>query len=481
MNLPFLTSRNVPIPNARDTRKYVLLTGATGLLGQYLLKELLLAGVRVAVLVRSSKYLDPQARVEAILQRWENELKTLLPRPVVLCGEVTRTSLGLSPTERAWADSHCDAILHNAAVVSFEETERTQEPWTTNLQGTQNILRFAAEADIREIHYVSTAFVCGDREGLVREDELDCGQGFRNAYEHSKFQAELLVRQQTDPRRRTIYRPSVIAGDAVTGFTSSYHGLMLYLRLLDLLVPQQPKNEAGQHVTPIELPVNGDEPHDVVTVDFVARGIAALFCNPRAQGRTYHLCAEEPTIFRDVIDWCCRFYNSSGVVYRGAGAAPTPNSPFAEMFFEQSRVYHRYNRGAIRFDAANFRKFLPNLASPKIDEAMVRRFIEFGRKDRWGKRRVQRPNYVRLSDQELTRWLLRSAGCGGELDREPVGISCRGPGGGQWTARRDDHGNLQIQTGFALDAHKICDCSVKQILEAQKGGGISEKTLFAKA
>ena len=44
--------------------------------------------------------------------------------------------------------------------------------------------------------HVSTAYVAGKRTALIREDELDCGQGFWNSYEKSKFDAEVLLTDQ---------------------------------------------------------------------------------------------------------------------------------------------------------------------------------------------------------------------------------------------------------------------------------------------
>ena len=60
-------NRNLTSParssDAEPTFDYVLLTGATGLVGQYLIKDLLLAGQRLAVIVRPAKRLDVGQRV----------------------------------------------------------------------------------------------------------------------------------------------------------------------------------------------------------------------------------------------------------------------------------------------------------------------------------------------------------------------------------------------------------------------------------
>ena len=434
MNHPLLSSQINPVLNRRDSQAYTLLTGATGLVGQFSLKELLLAGVRVAVLVRGSKRLSPAERIETIMQRWERELRVNLPRPVVIAGEVSLPDIGMSADDQGWVARNCDSVIHNAAVVSFEEMDRNKEPWTTNVQGTKNVVAFLNQQGICELHYVSTAFVCGNRQGTIRESELESGQTFRNPYEESKFLAEKFVREQATKIRTTIYRPSIIAGDSVTGFASSYHGLMLYLRLLDVLVPQQPKDADGRHETPIEMPIRGDEPHDVVTVNFVARGIASLFCNPESHGDTYHLCADEPTTFRFVVDCCYRIFNSGGVTYNSERTAIEPTSQFAQLLLDQSRVYQDYIRSETRFDMSNFRRFCPDFRSAPMDEKMIRRYVEFGRLDRWGKRRPARPKMPADVESCLKEFIASQLHQREVSKSNLVGVELLGPGGGQWTA-----------------------------------------------
>jgi hypothetical protein len=53
---------------------------------------------------------------------------------------------------------------------------------------------------------VLTAFVCGDRTGTIREDELETGRHFHNPYERSKCEAERRVRSVNDIKA-TVYRP----------------------------------------------------------------------------------------------------------------------------------------------------------------------------------------------------------------------------------------------------------------------------------
>ncbi|MFM7561553.1 MAG: SDR family oxidoreductase, partial [Planctomycetota bacterium] len=208
------TQREVAEFDSTKSSGYFFLTGASGLVGRYLTRDLLASGKRLAVLARSNRRMSAHDRIELLLQRWEQKLGYSLPRPIVLEGDVSQPNLGLSTDDQRWISRHCTGLIHNAAVVKFEPAEHDQEPWRTNLYGTRHALDLAQRTGLRELHYVSTAYVCGNRSGVVREDELDCGQAFRNSYEESKFLAEREVMDSSGFSSKTVYRPSIIAGDS---------------------------------------------------------------------------------------------------------------------------------------------------------------------------------------------------------------------------------------------------------------------------
>src|SRR3569623_358145 len=85
---------------------YYLLTGATGLLGRYLLRDMLAAGLPVAVLVRSAVNVPARARIEGILARFEADTGYALPRPVVLEGDL--------PQPRAFQSKAMPMTSHGA-------------------------------------------------------------------------------------------------------------------------------------------------------------------------------------------------------------------------------------------------------------------------------------------------------------------------------------------------------------------------------
>lgn len=177
---------------------YYLLTGATGLLGNYLLRDLLRSGVPIAVVARASRRMTARQRIENLLRDWEENLGESLPRPVVLQGDIVEPDLGLDGCSLRWLAEHCSGIIHNAASLSFIATSQDGEPYRSNVEGTRHVLELARSLEVREFHHVSTAYIAGLRSGVVYEHEVDVGQELCNDYERSKLTAELMVHAAED-------------------------------------------------------------------------------------------------------------------------------------------------------------------------------------------------------------------------------------------------------------------------------------------
>ena len=264
-----------------------LITGATGFLGSEILASLLARDpdVRLVALVR--------ARSGVSLARRRQRLVANLPpahaaRVAAVHGDLTRPALGLSPIEYEALVAHVDRVIHVAATTSFGHA--LAEARRQNVGGTAEALalcrRLAAEGKSGRLDYVSTAYVAGDRTDLVGEDELDVGQGFRNTYEQSKFEAEALCRAASDELPIAIHRPSIIVGGSATGATSSWKALYIPMGLIaSFYLRWRPVTRL------VPLPLRRDCPLDIVPVDWVADAVATLWARPDAVGRCHHLAA----------------------------------------------------------------------------------------------------------------------------------------------------------------------------------------------
>jgi len=354
---------------------HLLLTGATGLLGRYLMKDLLTAGQHLAVVVRPSRRNPPEIRVEAAMRVWENQLGRPLPRPTVLAGDINSPDLGLTGPDLSWVAENCDTILHNAASLSFVSTGRHSEPWVSNVQGTANVLEFCEQADIRRFHHVSTAYVAGKRSGTVYESELDVGQEFANPYEESKVEAEKLVRSADFLDSLTVFRPAIIVGDSQSGLTFTYHNFYVMLQLCHTLTNSMGRMDfTGKFTAPdFQVNVDGNERKNLVPVDWVSHVMTEIVSNPELHGETYHLTPRVPVtsrLIRDVMEEVMGIY---GLGFSGAGSRMGEQNEIEELFFKHMEVYHSYWKDDPVFDARNTLAAVPQLPCPHVNREMLLR------------------------------------------------------------------------------------------------------------
>jgi nucleoside-diphosphate-sugar epimerase len=430
---------------------YLFLTGATGLLGRYLVRDLLERDQRLAILVRGSRHESAIQRIESILQYWENQSGQSLARPVVLEGDLREPAFGLSDRDQRWVSKHCSSIMHSAASLTFHEDSRG-EPWLTNLGGTRHLLELCRACGLRQLHYVSTAYVCGLREGTILESELDCGQDFRNDYERSKLLAEKMVRDADCIDQLTVYRPAVIAGDSKTGYTNTYHGIYLYLRLMALLVPRQPKGPDGLRVTKLRMPMTGDERRNIIPIDWASQLLTRLYLNPEAHGHTFHLAPDQPLTPRAVSEAGYSYFNSTGVEFIGYEKIdPSSYNELEAQALPGLEMYNNYKSTDPTFDCSNVKRFAEDFPCPVIDEAMLHKYIQFGEEDKWGRRRSQSPK-IEFAASDYFESLREADDDCFAACKSRLAIDLIGPGGGQWTLAMQSDGTLVQRPGLHEDS-----------------------------
>ncbi|XXF75540.1 SDR family oxidoreductase [Myxococcaceae bacterium GXIMD 01537] len=272
-----------------DTRKKgasggtYFVTGYPGFIGKRLVEHIAREDPKGHVYV----LVQPKALKEA--QRHAADLKGA---PVeILTGDVVDMHLGLSGEEYQRLCERVTDIFHLAAVSYLGVPKETA--WRVNVDGTRNMLELARDCEhLKRFNHFSTCYVSGDRLGVIAEDELETGQGFRNAYEETKYQAEKLVLRAGNTLPITIYRPASVVGDSRTGEIDRFEG-PYYLGILLVTSPL---------VVPLPLPGNGVAPLNVVPVDFVVSAVWAISRAASAVGRTFHLVDPNPMSARRVYE-----------------------------------------------------------------------------------------------------------------------------------------------------------------------------------
>jgi thioester reductase-like protein len=269
----------------------VFVTGYPGFIGKHLVRGLLddarTRGDRVLLLVLPK--FAAQARKDLAARGAGCE---------VIEGDVVQMHLGLSGPEYKQLASEVTHIWHLASVYFLGEERR--RILSVNVEGTRNVLELAQAARrLERLHHFSTAWVSGDRAGVILEEELEMGQRFHNAYEESKFRAELLVRRAMPEVPATIYRPGIVVGDSRTGEIDRFEG-PYYFAFLLLASPLS---------VPLPLAWDGMAPLNVVPVDFVVDAALSIARNPVAVGRTVHLVDPAPLSARRVYELIARKAN----------------------------------------------------------------------------------------------------------------------------------------------------------------------------
>lgn len=228
--------------------KTILLTGASGVVGQALLQQL----TDTTVICLTRRQAVRGANVIAIP------------------GDVAQPHLGLSEALFHSLARRVDAIVHSAAITDF--TRPIDELRRSNVDGVRHILAFAKAANVPLIH-VSTAFIHA-RGGYAL-----------NNYETSKLEAEQVIQASGVPT--VIVRPSIVLGDSQTGAITQFQGVHRIFRMfIKELLPVVP-GANGSYI-------------DYVPQDSVAAAIQALLAYKVSEGE-YWLTAGEAAIRYEVL------------------------------------------------------------------------------------------------------------------------------------------------------------------------------------
>lgn len=329
-----------------------LVTGATGFLGRALVLELLrhTREDRILCMVRPVDGEDLQHR---LLSDLAHAASSYAVAPDIMA-EASRRCVAVGADLRSGVIDLRDAIgqpltyvWHCATSLRYHERDRLDVE-STNVVGTAALLTAARSLGARRFHYISTAFVAGERVGTLLEEPI-AEVVRRNVYEETKGRAEQLVLAAEGPDfHTTVMRPSVVVGHsrtgAVSGRITGVYGLWLQLGRAApaLLGASQWRLQVDPHATLNIVPV------DSVVSDAVACGLAST------GERVFHLTAHEPTAVADILGVFCE---QTGLVpptcLSDSVAMSTPWTPAEEKLRQAMGFYATYLMGDKRFVRTN--------------------------------------------------------------------------------------------------------------------------------
>ncbi|KAF9933749.1 hypothetical protein FBU30_004550 [Linnemannia zychae] len=366
---------------------HVFLTGATGFLGAFVLRDLLMMPEvkQVICLVRANSDDEAMDRIRSNLtfyRLWNEEYTN---RILPLKGDLSKDYLGLGKVRFDSLSASSDAVFHLGAHVNYIQPYATHR--SANIAGTINILTFVTSGKPKSLHYVSTIATFGPVNLLKREevlyedaDLLDylTGLKYDTGYSQSQWVAEQLMWEAS--RRKVpiaVYRPGFIMGDSQTGAGNPKDFVARLIRGCLTL---------GCY--PI-LPNQGKQ---FVTVDYVSQAILRIASDDDNLSRAFHLVPlrnDELTELFDLLDQCGR--PLKGVPYSqwvqclkdSPGLDTNQLMPFISMLSEP--VYGHLTRWETYenmpiYDTSNTKKALEKtggLELPQIDHVLLQKYMDF--------------------------------------------------------------------------------------------------------
>ena len=375
-------------------------------------------------------------------------LEATLPRPVVFESDLSEIDLGLDHRTLDWIAEHCTSVFHNAASLVFRGDDPAGEPYLSNVEGTRRMLELCRVTGIRQFHHVSTAYVCGLREGRILETDVDLGQTPGNVYEKTKLQAELLVRSADHLDSPTIYRPSIIVGDSQTGYTTTYHGFYAPLKLAHTMVSKVARGTTAGNLLVEALGINTDDRKNFVPVDWVSAVISHVHGRPEFHGKTYHVTSPNPPLILEMAAVMQEVVEDLSPVGDAEASWNLDGEWFAKTFRDQLGIYGAYWRDDPQFDVTNTLRTAGHLPCPRLDRRMMSRLARFAIHANFG--RLRRTKHK--PDFDVHNHMRRMGRGNGDLyEGDPriahLSIEVDGPGGGQWELLVRDGRVLAINEG----------------------------------
>lgn len=281
------------LPRSRtDQAEHVLLTGATGFVGAFLLHDLLSqTSARVHCLVRAPDADTALGRIRKNLESYGLWQPELAARIVPLLGDLALPRLGLSKAAFERLAVTMDAIYHNGALVNLVYPYHAHK--AANVQGTHEVLRLASRVKLKPVHYVSTLSVFHTArhraDHVFHEgDDLDQVGAPFGGYPQSKWVAEKVVAlAQARGLPVSVYRLGLVSGSSRTGAWNT-DDFVCSLTKACLLLGRVP-----------DLDVMAD----LVPVDYVSGAIVHLSRRPETIGKVFHLANPSPLRFADLVAW----------------------------------------------------------------------------------------------------------------------------------------------------------------------------------
>ncbi|MDZ8068512.1 MAG: thioester reductase domain-containing protein [Nostoc sp. DedQUE08] len=282
-----------PVANQLDN---ILLTGATGFLGAFLLSELLKQTEgHIYCLVRSHNIRESKQKIRRNLEYYGLWQRGFSTRIIPVIGDLSRPFLGLTSKQYQKLASQIDTIYHNAAIVNFTYPYSFLK--SSNVLGTQEIIKLAAQFKVKPVHFTSSIAVfesvTTSESSIIHENyDLDKVQGLFRGYAQSKWVAEkLIVSARSRGIPTTIYRPGNLGGHSQNGIGNTNDFIW---RMIKSCIQ-------------LGIAPDLDTLIDITPVNYASSAIVYLSRQLDSLEKTFHLVNPQPVNWNDIINWMIDF------------------------------------------------------------------------------------------------------------------------------------------------------------------------------
>jgi thioester reductase-like protein len=260
----------------------ILLTGATGFLGAFLLYEILKnTSAKVYCLARAFDQQGAKQRIQKNLEFFSLWKDHFNERITPVNGDLSKPLFGLPFQEFESLTQKIDIIYHIGAIVNFIYSYRDLK--ASNVEGTHEIIHLAVKNKLKPVHHISTISVFpleGHPEGknFFEQDTPFYAQGLLNGYAQSKWVAEktmIVAREKGLPV--TIYRVGEVIGHSKSGICRAAHDAYSNMIKGAILLGSAPEMNINLYLVP---------------VDYVSRSIFHLSKETGSLGKNFHIVSE---------------------------------------------------------------------------------------------------------------------------------------------------------------------------------------------
>lgn len=380
----------------------IFITGANGFLGSHIAASLLRDGFKIMVLCREKKNVSAIERVGQVMA-WHG-IRNQASIEIV-DGDVCKPLLGLSEATFYDVAGRIAEIIHCASNTSFVP-EHQAEIESVNITGTKHILDLAQVGACSFFHYISTAYV-GGKGHIVCPERIEPTNAYQNFYELSKSKAEKLVIDACIPAgiRVSIYRPSIIIGDSITGKTLLFNAMYYPIKMMHYLrelFREDFMNHNGQNAAlmgvvmhkdgSFHIPIRIEKScyHDqgsinIVPIDYVIQAFHTIMRHD-LEGGIYHIVNKQPNTLETLLNFTQKFLKISGVQACDTNSLTTePMTALERQFDSFIKIYKPYMSDERQFETTHADAILDqyHVTCPVLDYSLFTKCISFAIENNW--------------------------------------------------------------------------------------------------